>query len=269
MAEEAVDFSIENGIATITLDRPESRNALSEAVVSGIVAALSDIEAAPVGEADSPRCVVIEGSGGAFCAGGDINAMTERAETNVPLPEAERRVAHGTSAAIARVAECPVPTVAKIDGPAFGAGANLAIACDVLLASPDARIGFGFRQVGLTVDTGTSYLLPRLVGLNTAKELVLTGELLDADRASDLGLFNHVYPNEFDERADALIDDIATGPTVALRKSKRLLNSGLETTLDQAIANEAAAQTAVFETHDHEEGVRAFGDRRDPEFEGR
>lgn len=117
---------------------------------------------------------------------------------------------------MAQLVTYPLPTVAKIDGPAVGAGANLALACDLQLASDRANIGFVFRNVGLSVDAGTSYLLPRLVGENVAKELVFTGEMLDAERAESLGLFNHVYAvEEFDEHADALIERITEGPTVA------------------------------------------------------
>jgi enoyl-CoA hydratase/carnithine racemase len=264
MTDDLVRLDIDEGVATITLNRPESRNALAREVSAGIIDAIEEIEGSDA------RCVVLKGSGGAFCAGGDINAMTERLEGDLSLADAERLIVQTTSRAIARVAGCYLPTIAKVDGPAFGAGANLAIACDIGVASDSATISFGFRQVGLAVDSGTSYLLPRLVGLNTAKELVFTGELLDAERAAELGIFNHVFPDEdFNECAAELVKRIATGPTVALRASKRLLDQGPESSLDEAITNEAAGQTAAFETRDHREGVRAFQERRDPEFEGR
>jgi enoyl-CoA hydratase/carnithine racemase len=263
MTDEPVLLDINEGIATITLNRPETRNALAREVSAGIIEAIGETEGSDA------RCVVLEGNGEAFCAGGDVNTMTERLEGDLSLADAERLIVQTTSRAIARVAGCHLPTIATVDGPAFGAGANLTIACDIGVASGASRIGFGFRQVGLAVDSGTSYLLPRLVGLNTAKELVFTGELLDADRAADLGIFNHVFPDEeFDERAEELVQEIATGPTVALRASKRLLDQGHGSSLDDAIANEAAAQTAVFETRDHREGVTAFREKRDPKFEG-
>lgn len=263
MTDDSVLLDVENGIATITLNRPEIRNALAREVSAGITEAIEEIEGSDA------RCVVLEGGGAAFCAGGDIGSMRERLDGEVSLAETERLIVQTTSRAIERVANCPLPTIAKVDGPAFGAGANLAIATDVQVASESSQIGFGFRQVGLAVDSGTSYLLPRLVGMNTAKELVFTGELLDAERAAELGIFNHVYADDaFTERADAFVEGIASGPTVALRASKRLLDQGPESSFDEAIANEAAAQTAVFETHDHREGVAAFGEKRDPEFDG-
>lgn len=257
-------MDITNGIATLTLNQPEIRNALTEEIALGILDSLNEITASDA------RCLVVEGADGAFSAGGDIDSMIEGIEEDIPLEERVRHIVETTGRAIARVNAFPLPTVAKIQGTAFGAGANLAIACDVQLASESSQISFGFRQVGLAIDAGTSYLLPRIVGLNTAQELVLTGKLVEAQRAERLGLFNHVYPDEaFDDRADELIAEIATGPTVALRTSKRLVREGLDRSMEQALHDEAAAQAAIFETRDHEEGVQAFQERRDPDFEGR
>jgi enoyl-CoA hydratase/carnithine racemase len=262
--DDPVVLDVADGVATLTLNRPSMRNALSSEIARGIIDAVERLE-----DRDA-RCLVVRGAGGAFSAGGDVNAMAERLAGEATLDEAVRRITRETSRAVKRVAECPLPTVARIDGVAFGAGANLAIACDLQVASAASRISFGFRQVGLAVDSGTSYLLPRIVGENTAKELVFTGELVEADRAESLGLFTHVYPEAaFDERADELIERIATGPTVALRTSKRLIRQGMGSSLDQAMANEAAAQAAVFESHDHRAGAEAFMADEDPEFEGR
>ncbi|MFB6166422.1 MAG: enoyl-CoA hydratase/isomerase family protein [Haloarculaceae archaeon] len=263
MSDDAVTLTVEDEIATVTLNQPDTRNALTGPVAAGIVDVLADVE-----ETDA-RCVVIEGAGGAFSAGGDINAMLEGLQGEVTARERVESIMD-TSAALEAVHEHELPVIAKIDGVAFGAGANLAIACDVQLATESAKISFGFRQVGLAVDTGTSYFLPRAVGENTAKHLVLSGEMVDAERAREMGMFTKVYPDdEFDDRAAAYVENIATGPTVALSTSKRLLRQGFESDLDQAIANEAAGQSAVFETHDHEEGASAFMEQRDPEFEGR
>lgn len=264
--DEAVSLDVADGVATITLDRPDRRNALSREVSAGIREALETIDAPGSGA----RCVVVEGAGDAFSAGGDIGAMREGIENDVPADERVRELERSTNETMARLVAFPLPTVAKVDGPAVGAGANLAIACDLQLASENASVGFVFRNVGLSVDVGTSYLLPRIVGENVAKELVFTGEILDAERAGELGLFNHVYPeSEFDERADALIERIASGPTVALRHAKRLIGEGLEKSAERAMADEATAQGIVFDTADHEEGVRAFLEGREPEFEGR
>ncbi len=262
---DSVHLDVADGIATLTLDEPDSRNAFTRSVADDLADRLDDLE-----DRSGVRCVVVEGNGPAFSAGGDIKHMQERLESDEPVDEAVQALARRTRDTIARILALPWPVVAKIDGPAVGAGANLALACDVLLASEDASIGFVFRGVGLTVDMGTSYLLPRVVGVNVAKELVFTGEVLDADRAADLGLFNHVYAaDEFEESVAGTVDRIASGPTVALRHAKRLVQDGLEKDFDRAQRDEVTAQGIVFETHDHREGVTAFLEDRRPEFEGR
>ena len=262
MSEDAVLLDIEDAVATLTLNRPDMRNAITHEVSNAMLEKLDEVE-----DADA-RALVVTGSGGSFSAGGDINAMMARMSGQATLAESVRRIHQDTSRAIERVAKFHLPTIAKIDGVAFGAGANLALACDIQLASAEARMSFGFRQVGLAVDTGTSYFLPRIVGLNKAKELVFTGELLDAEAAHELGLFNHVYTEDFESEVEAFVGQIAQGPTVALETSKRALDQGLEASLDQAMTREAAHQAAVFETHDHEEGAEAFMGKRDPDFRG-
>jgi len=260
---DAVRVERDGDVARIVLATPERRNALSAATATGIVDAVAALEGTDVG------VVVVEGEGPAFCAGGDVEAMVERQADGVDLDDSVRRVIRETGRAVASVAACEFPTVAAVDGAAFGAGANLAIACDVGLVSESARIGFGFRNVGLAVDSGTSYLLPRLVGDNVARELVFTGELVEGERAVEIGLANHVYPDdEFDERAAELVTRIAEGPAAALLTSKRLLRHGPNATLDAAIENEAGAQAALLDSADHAEGVAAFREGREPDFEG-
>jgi 2-(1,2-epoxy-1,2-dihydrophenyl)acetyl-CoA isomerase len=167
------------------------------------------------------------------------------------------------------VYECPVPTVAKVDGPAYGAGGTLAVACDIVLASERTQLSFGFRQIGMSIDSGTSYLLPRLVGESTAKHLTLTGRVLDAEEAADLGLVQELYPTEqFDEGAEETIQTVADGPTVALEHTKSLLQSGLDRSMGEAIDHELEALTEVFQSADFAEGVGAFAEGRSPEFDG-
>jgi 2-(1,2-epoxy-1,2-dihydrophenyl)acetyl-CoA isomerase len=262
---DAATLDVTDEVATLTLNRPDARNALTQDVSAALRDHLAEIECR-----DDIRCVVVAGQGSAFSAGGDIERMRERLESDESLDDAVATLERTTSETMSRVVDCPYPTVAKVDGPAVGAGANLAIACDIQLASSSASIGFVFRQVGLTVDAGTSYLLPRIVGENVAKELVYTGEVCDAERAAELGLFNHVYPDdEFDERVHALVERIADGPTVAFRHAKRLIQDGFDKPLDRAMVDEATAQGVVFETADHAEGVEAFLEGRTPDFEGR
>lgn len=264
MADDPVLLEIEDDVATATLNQPDRRNALSNAVMDGLVDALESVR-----DSDA-RCLVIRGAGGAFSAGGDVDRMRNRVETDMPADDAVRSIERRTASLVGEVYAFPVPTVAKIDGPAVGAGAGLALACDLQLASEEASMGFVFRHVGLTADAGVSALLPRLVGANVAKELLLTGEILDADRALELGLFNHVYPSDaFDDRVDELVDTIASGPTVALRHATRLVDAAAGRDFEAALRDEAAAQGIALGTDDHEEGVAAFLEGREPAFEGR
>lgn len=259
-----IDYELRDDIATVTITNPELRNALTLDTAQELTDAFEAIE-----ESDA-RCVVLEGSSGTFCAGGDIELMMDGLTSERETSELMEEAAYPITQTVQRVYECPLPTVAKVDGPAYGAGASLAIACDVVLASEQAEISFGFRRVGLSVDSGTSYLLPRMVGENTAKDLVYSGDVLDAAAAEELGLFNRVYPTaEFEERAGDYIENVATGPTVGLQHSKRLLQQGLDRSFDEVIDAEVDAVGSVFETDDFAEGVEAFLEGRTPAFEGR
>lgn len=258
---DAVLCTIDDGIATITLNQPDRRNPFSAEIKHGMGDAIDTLD-------DTVRCVAVEGAGSAFSAGGDIHAMQERFDTGV-LPDERARELEPAYGIVERLYNLPVPTVAKVDGAAVGAGATLALACDIQLASDRALFGIVFKNVGLSVDAGTSYFLPRILGTNTAKELAFTGELVDADRALELGLVNHVFPqDEFEAETAKIIETIANGPTVALRHSKRLIDQGLGATLEEAMRNEAIAGGVVYATDDHREGVRAFLESRDPEFTG-
>lgn len=265
MTPEPVTLDVTDGVATVTIDRPEKRNAMSAAVAGALADHLSS-----VGDRDDVRCVVVTGSGGAFCAGGDIERMRDRVSEEASVDDHVRELRRTVNRGVASVATCPLPTVAKIDGPAVGAGATLAVACDLQVASASAVVGFSFRQVGLSVDSGASHLLPRVVGVNTAKRLVFTGELLSAEEALDLGLFTHVFADDtFEERSAEVIESVAEGPTVALRHAKRLLDEGARKPYEQAVTDEAVAQGLVYDSADHREGVDAFLAKRDPDFEGR
>ena len=263
MTDEAVRLTIDDGVATVTLNRPDERNALAGPTANRLAERF-----ATVGESDA-RCVVVRGAGSAFCAGGDIGAMVDGVQRDVPTAERMGFVS-AIHDAVERVHDCRLPVVAAIDGPAFGAGAGLALACDVQLASPDAKIGFGFRRVGLAVDSGVSYNLPRIVGPNKAKELVFTGELLDADTARELGIFTRLFEaGEFEAGVENVVETIAEGPTVALSQAKELIDRGAASTFEDALDREATAQGVAFTTADHEEGTAAFMEQREPEFEGR
>jgi enoyl-CoA hydratase/carnithine racemase len=262
MTDDAVLLTVADGVATVTLDRPDERNALAEPTAARLVERFDAI-------ADSDaRCVVLRGTGSAFCAGGDVAAMVNGVDSDLSATERMGAV-EAVNDAVAAVHDCRLPVVAAIDGPAFGAGAGLALACDLQLASPDAKIGFGSRRLGLPLDGGVSYFLPRVVGPNKAKELVFTGELLDADRARELGIFTRLFERDsFEEGVENLVETIASGPTVALSEAKRLIDRGMAATFEEALEREAAAQGLAVTTDDHAEGTAAFVEQREPDFSG-
>lgn len=260
---EQVTYEIVDDRAIVTLDNPDMRNALTLEMAHEIRDTMSKI---PESEA---RCVVLQGSEGAFCAGGDIESMLQAVSSDADLGSLVEDVGEPVNRTVQDIYECPLPTIAKVNGPAYGAGGSMAVACDIVLASERAELSFGFQRIGLSIDSGTSYLLPRLVGENTAKRLVLTDEVLEAPEAAELGIVQEVFPTEsFEEHSDELINDVASGPTVALSHSKQLLQSGLDRTMDEAIEHEIESLKEVFNTQDFGEGVSAFIEKRSPEFEG-
>jgi 2-(1,2-epoxy-1,2-dihydrophenyl)acetyl-CoA isomerase len=260
---DQLQYDREGERAVLTLDNPESKNALSIEMARSIREAMDDI-------ADSDaRCVVIQGTEGAFCAGGDIESMLQAVSSDADLGTLVEEIGGPVNRTVQDIYECEVPTIAKVDGPAYGAGASMAVACDLVVMSERAKLSFGFQRIGLSIDSGTSYLLPRLVGENTAKRLVLTDDVVGPEEALELGLAQEVYPTEeFDERAEAVIEPIATGPTVALSNSKMLIQNSLDRSIDEAIDHEIESLKEIFETQDFAEGVSAFMTDREPEFEG-
>jgi 2-(1,2-epoxy-1,2-dihydrophenyl)acetyl-CoA isomerase len=244
------------GVRTLTLNRPDRKNAINrqlwEALADALRAAARDTEL---------RALVITGAGGSFCSGADI-ATPEDIHPRHKL----RRL---TDVALA-LHELAVPTIAKVTGVAVGAGWNLALGCDFVVATPESRFCQIFSKRGLSVDLGGSWLLPKLVGLQQAKRLVLLADTIDADEARTLGLITWVkVADEIDAFVTELAARLATGPPVALAQSKALLNDGANATLREALANEARAQPGNFATADSMEAYAAFAEKRDAAFTGR
>ncbi|RQH02589.1 enoyl-CoA hydratase/isomerase family protein [Natrarchaeobius oligotrophus] len=266
MSDDCVSFETDDGVTTITFDDPDRRNPLSHDVKTELLSVLPTLP-----DDEDVRCVVFQGAGSAFSSGGDIDAMKERRrlQDEGGFEEVLREELRLANRMVRTVHTLPIPTIAKLDGPAVGSGAALALACDVRLASESGRIGFGFRHVGLSVDSGVSYLLPRLVGLSKAKDLALTGEIVDAETARELGLVDRLYDDdEFETEASEYVETLATGPSVALEHIKLLMNGSFDTDLQSALEREKAAQEVVAHTDDHVEGVDAFLEKRSPEFTG-
>ncbi|UNB54698.1 enoyl-CoA hydratase/isomerase family protein [Mycolicibacterium sp. YH-1] len=245
-----------DGVRTLTLNRPERKNALNAALWVELADALRAAK-----RETGIRALVLTGAGGAFCSGADISTP----EDIHPRYKLDRL----TDVALA-LHELAIPTVAKVTGIAVGAGWNLALGCDLVVATPESRFCQIFAKRGLSVDLGGSWLLPKLVGLQQAKRLVLLADMIDASEAHRLGLVTWVTPSD---EIDAFVDDLAArlaaGPTFALAQSKALLNDGVNATLREALANEARAQPGNFATTDSAEAYAAFAAKRNVEFTGR
>ncbi len=245
-------------VVTITMNRPRRKNAANSVMweeLSEVVRALHS--------ADEVRAVVLTGAGGDFCSGADVSGEETRSRH---MLHSMRHIGD-LCLSLQRLAQ---PTVAKVRGVAAGAGLNMALACDLVIAAEGARFSEIFARRGLVVDFGGSWLLPRLVGMHRAKELVLLADIIDAAEADRIGLVNRVVPEaELDATVDSIAARLAAGPPIALAMSKRLLNNSFDVTLEQALDDEGLAQTVTFTTEDVAEAMSAFIDKRDPVFRGR
>ena len=261
---------LEDRVATITLNRPEKRNALSDRLTPALRAILLTLEADP-----AVGCVVITGAGGAFCAGGDVSGMgsARAGSSNGPrrtLEDAVRTLQHRQETLTLRLHQLAKPTLASLPGPAAGAGLSIALACDLRIAAASAFVTTAFANIGLSGDYGGSWLLTQLVGLSRAKELYFTADRVPAERCLELGIVNRVVPDE-SLRAEtrALAQQIANGPPIALRFMKENLNRAATGDLASCLALEADRMVRSTQTEDHREAVAAFLAKRKPEFQGR
>jgi 2-(1,2-epoxy-1,2-dihydrophenyl)acetyl-CoA isomerase len=247
----------------IRINRPERLNAFAEDMRDRLDAALEELD-----RDDSVRCVAIIGVGRAFSTGGDVQSMaalTERQDTAAfeALVRAGIRV-------VKRIDGMRKPVIAAVNGAAAGAGASLALACDIRIASHNASIGLTFTRIGLHPDWGAAYFLPRLIGSALAAELIYTGGMISAKRAERSGLFNDVVPpTELESAVRGLAGQIAGGPPDVIADAKRTLRRSLAADLDEILEMEAQAQLRAFNSSESSEGVRAFLEKRAPEFSGR
>ncbi len=262
----------DGAIATLTMNRPAARNAMSGAMMQALTQALPRLAAD-----QSVRLVVLTGAGGAFCAGGDVKGFAAGASsTGGPGGSAEfnleQRV-HGLRAGMELsrwLHEMPKPTLAVIPGPAAGAGLSLALACDLRVAVDTAKFTTAFSKIGLAGDYGGSYFLPYLVGAAKARELYFTADIVSAHEALQIGLVNKVFPAaSFDTDAAAYTKRLAGLPTVALGYMKKNLNAAQHGSLSDVLDLEAMHMIRTFMTEDHKGAARAFVEKRPPEFKGR
>ena len=261
---EAIRVERNGGVVTITLNRPEKKNALNSQIWIELDRAFAEVAADP-----DDRALILTGAGGNFSAGADLSpgppGQGVMGREIQPIVQEMRSIGE----IILRLHRLPKPTLAKVDGVAVGVALGLVLACDLVLASDRARFSEIFARRGLTIDFGGSWLLPRLIGLHRAKELAFFADIVSAREAEAMGLVNRVVPVA---ELDALAEDwgrrLATGPTLALGLSKRLLAASSSVTLEQALEDEARCQHITYTSEDMREGIAAFLERRDPRFRG-
>lgn len=259
---ETISVERNGGLVTITMDRPAVKNAINDVMFAELTEAFTQVE-----RDNAVRALLLTGANGDFCTGADLSpGAGPSADPAAPGITRMRRL-NELALALHQIAK---PTVAKVDGLAVGAGLSLALGCDLVVASERARFSAIFARRGLSPDLGASWLLPRVVGLQRAKELALLGEMIDAPTALRYGIAYQVVPlGALDVAAAELATRLAQGPTIALGLTKRLLNDALGLTMAEALEAEGRAQAINFTTEDTVESLKAFVHKRDPEYRGR
>ncbi len=263
MKYQFIRYEIDNGVATLTLNRPDVLNSFHRPMADETIDALQRA-------ADDPavRAVVLTGAGRAFCAGQDLQAVLPREDE--PAPDLGKIVRAQYNPIIRLIRHTEKPFVAAVNGAAAGAGANIALACDFVVAAEDATFIQAFARIGLIPDSGGTFLLPRLVGLARATALMMLAEKLPAPEAHAMGLIYRVCPaDRLMDEAMALARRLAAMPTRALGMIKRALNGTFTNDLDAQLELEATLQAEAGRTHDYQEGVAAFLEKRTPVFQGR
>jgi 2-(1,2-epoxy-1,2-dihydrophenyl)acetyl-CoA isomerase len=264
MTYEQIAVERRDAVATITLNRPEKLNALTHRMSDELGQAFAQA-------ADDPevRGVVVTGAGRGFCAGQDLSEFesTYRAGDR---PDIRGHLEASYHRLIPHIVAMPKPVIAAVNGVAAGAGVSLAMACDVRIASEEARFLQAFVKIGLIPDSGGTWLLPRVIGYARALELSITGDTIDARRALEIGLVTTVLPpDRFEAEVEGYAARLAALPTAAIAATKELLGSALRVDLEEALRREAEAQGRMGGTDDHLEGVLAFAEKREPRFRGR
>jgi len=259
MEFKTIQLERDKEIGVVYLNQPETRNALSMEMQEELRIALEGLA-----RDGAVKAIVISGRGTAFCAGGDLRTMGDS------KPFQGRQRMQSVHRLVLALRNLEKPVLAAVNGPAFGAGWSLAMACDFVIASEKARFSLAFVKVGLIPDCGSLYLLPRIIGLPKAKELMMTGRVVEAAEAGALGLVNKVVPPEqLLPEALTLARELAQGPPLALGLLKSIVNRAFETDFLTLLEEEALAQDLCLQTEDHREGVRAFFEKRKPEFIGK
>ncbi len=263
---DTILFDVTDGLAWITLNRPDAKNAIDDEMREALIAAI-----ARVGSDETIRAAVLTAAGDMFCPGADLWSGRKEGQQDAPHPGRTRALMRQNSQRMIRmVLETEKPIVAAVNGTAAGMGAHLALACDLVLMAEEARLIEVFARRGIAVDAGGAYLLSRLLPIHRAKELVFFADDVSAADALRLGLCNRVVPRaDLETAAREWGERLAKGPTFALGLSKRLLERAYRSDLETCFEEEAMAQSLVTQSEDTREGMRAFAERRKPAFKGR
>jgi len=262
---DQLQVKVSEGVARVTFNRPEARNALSQEMRTVLVDAMIDF-----GQDDSIRCIVIAGAGKNFMAGGDVKNFAELAK----LSKEERynhflKRIHVTQPLLLALREMKKPVVCVVQGAAVGFGFSLAMACDLVIASHDARFACSYIGIGTCPDGSGSYYLPKLVGVKRAMEIAMLGDFIDASTAQSMGLVNRVAEEgQLDAVSEEIIGRLASGPTVGIGNTKQLLYAADDNSLATQLAMEARGFAECAATEDWAEGVTAFTEKRKPQFRG-
>ncbi len=255
-------FEVKDAIATLTMNRPEKLNAFTGEMLHGLVAALDECDAR-----EDVRAVILTGAGRGFCSGGDIGGMGEEHDSRPHITKA--RIWEEIQAFPKRAARFEKPLIAAVNGAAIGGGMDLALACDIRVAGESARFAETYAKIGLLPGGGGAYFLPRLVGKARALELLWTADFIDAAAALDIGLVNHVFPDdELMAEATRLATRIAAMPPLSVRLIKRTVNQSLETDMATAFDLVSSHIAIARAGHDHPEAIKAFREKRDGKYLG-
>ncbi len=258
LAQETIRVEHADGVATVILNRPDSLNALNTAMRRELLAAFKAL-----GRDEAVRAVVLTGEGRGFCSGADLRGGDQERDFR-------RVVTREYNPLVRAIRDMPKPVIAAVNGVAAGAGVSLALACDLVYASEDARFIQAFVRIGLVPDSGSTRTLVRALGRHRAAHLIFSGEPLSAVEARDEGLVADIVRGDhLRARVQEVAAGLAAAPTRALALSKRLINAAEDATLDESLATEAALQDLAGRTEDHAEGVAAFAEKREPRFVGR